>query len=81
VRQIVYTIRKDFPIIFRPRFLPREDGSAGVIFLTMTLPVRRTAVAPTTDPSSAVEISEARLLEMIASVQAAGEDGGLIGGA
>jgi hypothetical protein len=31
-----------------------------------------------TGPSSAVEISEARLLEMIASVQAAGEDVGLI---
>src|SRR4051794_35676259 len=44
----------------------------------MMLPVQRAAVAPTTHPASAVEISEARLLEMIASVQAAGEEQGLI---
>src|SRR3954470_8858154 len=44
----------------------------------MTLPVRRMAVAPTVAPPAGVEISEARLGEMIASVQAAGDDVGLL---
>jgi hypothetical protein len=42
------------------------------------LPVRRTAVAPTSDPPAGVEISEAKLSEMIALVQAAGEQVGPI---
>ena len=42
------------------------------------LPVRRTVVAPAVGPPSGVEISEAKLEEMIASVQAAGEHVGPI---
>ena len=40
------------------------------------LPVKRTAVVPAVQPPAGVEISEARLSEMIASVQAAGEEVG-----
>ena len=42
------------------------------------LPVRRTPVVATTDRPAGVEISEAKLSEMIASVLAAGEEAGAI---
>ena len=44
----------------------------------MTLPVRRSIVAPAVDPPSGIEISEAKLSEMVASVLAAGEEVGPI---
>src|SRR3954463_9656986 len=44
----------------------------------MMLPAKRTVVAPSAALPAGVEISEEKLTEMIASVQAAGEDVGVV---